>query len=361
MSCCLVFAAGESNYMSVTGPCDLEFPRDHGPHPGYRTEWWYYTGNLRSKKGRRFGFQLTFFRTQISPSKAKETWPDPVSNWRTQQVYLAHAAVSDINGKQHFSSERTLREALEMAGARRTQDGVKVFAKDWSARLGTENHHLEVISDGFSYHLNLRPTKNPILHGDGGYSRKGNTAERASCYYSFTRLETQGTITVNGIRSSVEGLSWMDHEFSTAPLEAGISGWDWFSLQLEDHTELMIYVLRLQNGNFHMASSGTFIDPHGASQYLRRNDFEITTLDTWRSIRSGAIYPSKWRVKVFPLSLNLVLVSNLADQEMVTPESTNITYWEGSVSVTGTRQGLSAGGEGYVEMTGYAESFDALF
>ncbi len=353
------FTAGDSKFISVTGPCDLEFPRDHGSHPGYRTEWWYYTGNVRSKSGERFGFQLTFFRAQISPSDAREEWPDPASNWRTQQIYMAHAAVSDLGGKRFFLSEMTLRGALDMAGAKQTPDGITVFVKDWSAHLGSEVHQLEVVADDFSCKLNLRPIKNLVLHGDGGYSRKGNNPERASCYYSFSRLETRGNLTVNGNRSSVEGLSWMDHEFSSAPLEPGIKGWDWFSIQLNDHTELMIYLLRMENGTVHPASSGTFIDPAARTQHLTRESLNIEVLETWKSPRSGAAYPSRWRVKVVPLSIDLTISSNLADQELHTPASTNIIYWEGSVSIGGTRRGNPVKGNGYVEMTGYATAFDA--
>lgn len=356
LTCSGEILAEDKDFLSITGPCDLEFPRDHGSHPGYRTEWWYYTGNVRSKSGQDFGFQLTFFRVQISLPGVQNDWPSPASTWRTQQIYMAHAAVSDIEKKRYVRSEMTLRETLGMAGVVQTQTGFKVFAKNWSASMDEKMHRLEVDADDFSYRLTLTPLKPPILHGDRGYSRKGATAERASCYYSISRLKTAGTLSIaNSPVSSVEGLAWMDHEFSTAPLEPGIIGWDWFSIALDDHTELMVYFLRLENGSAHPASSGTFIDAMGGARHLPRNSFQLEVLATWKSPESGAEYPAKWRLKVLPISLNLTVASNLADQEMVTPESTNITYWEGSVSAEGKRGGDPVKGSGYVEMTGYVK------
>jgi predicted secreted hydrolase len=347
------------NYLSITGPCHLEFPKDHGAHPGYRTEWWYYTGNLTSESGDQYGFQLTFFRSQISPPGADKKWPRQPSGWRTDQVYLAHAAVSDIAGQQHLDAEEVSRAALGMAGVTQSNQATKVYLKNWSARIEADSHFLKVDSADFSYELNFRPAKPPILHGESGYSLKGSTPERASCYYSFTRLEGQGSITIGGKTVSVRGSAWMDREFSTAPLEPDLTGWDWFSLQLSDQTEIMIFLLRKEGGGLHPASSGTFVDSAGKTRHLAASDFEVVVLDTWNSRQSKARYPSRWRIQIAPLSIDLTLKSNLPDQEMRTLGVGSANYWEGSVSIEGVKAGREIEGLGYVELTGYAGSFEA--
>jgi predicted secreted hydrolase len=353
-----VLAEAPSNYLTITGPCNLEFPKDHGAHPGYRTEWWYYTGNLRSQTGDHYGFQLTFFRSQISPPGADKTWPDPPSAWRTQQVYLAHAAVSDIAGKRHLQAELVSREALSMAGVLHRPPETVVYLKNWSARIGAEAQVLHVDTDEFSYELTLKPVKPPVLHGRAGYSLKGSSPERASCYYSYTRHAVEGQLTIGGKTMAVRGQGWMDHEFSTAVLEPGIKGWDWFSLQLADRTELMLFLLRTDDGGISAVSGGTFVDPDGNTRAIGKDEFAVTILDTWKSPHSKAVYPSRWRLRVFPVSLDLTIFPNLADQEMQTSGSTGVTYWEGSVSIRGTRDANQINGLGYVELTGYAEIFD---
>ncbi|MGD2271725.1 MAG: lipocalin-like domain-containing protein [Desulfobacterales bacterium] len=353
-------AADQSGYYAVTGACNLTFPRDHDAHPGFRTEWWYYTGNLAAETGSRFGFQLTFFRSQITPPGADARWPQPASKWRTQQVYLAHAAVSDLSGGRHLHAEAVSRGALGLAGVDQDENGfTAVRLKTWHAKIGSGMHEIKASADAFAFDLRLTPAKKPVLHGKTGYSRKGASAKSASCYYSFTRLETQGVLTIDGKALPVEGLSWMDHEFSSAPLETGIAGWDWFSLILSDYTEVMVYFLRQKDGTYNAASSGTFVDTAGNSRHLTRQEITIEVLDTWKSPLSGGIYPSRWRLTVLPLAMDLSITSNLADQEMQTTASTGITYWEGSVSITGTAAGNKVGGAGYVELTGYAKPFDA--
>jgi predicted secreted hydrolase len=354
-----VFAEEESDFLSVTGPCNLTFPKDHGPHPGYRTEWWYYTGNLQSESGARFGFQLTFFRSQISPPDAERKWPRQTSAWRARQIYLGHAAISDISGKRYLKAEQVAREALGLAGTSKADGRWIIFIKNWRAQIEENAHILKAATDEFSYELNLQPVKAPVLHGQAGYSRKGSSPRSASCYYSFTRLKTAGMLSVGGKTMKVEGLTWMDHEFSTAPLEPGIVGWDWFSLQLSDRTEIMLYQFRNQKGGLSSASSGTFIDPSGNPQHLTIDDFSIEVLNRWKSPHSRALYPTRWRITIFPLSIRLGVDASLSDQEMQTPASTGVTYWEGSVSINGSAARHSIEGTGYVELTGYAEPFSA--
>ena len=354
-----VFAEDTKGYLSVTGPCELKFPEDHGSHQGYRTEWWYYTGNLQSAAGNRFGFQLTFFRRRVIPFESEKKWPTPASAWRTSQIYLAHAAISDLDGKRHFYAQDMGRGVLGIAGEFLNNGVVRIFLKKWSTQISPKVHHLKVISNPFSFDLNLTPVKPLVFHGKEGYSQKGSTPERASCYYSLTRLETKGLMTLDGKTFAVNGLSWMDHEFSTAPLEPGLVGWDWFSLQLSDNTEIMIYLLRQKDGKPNPASSGTFIRSNGKTRHLSGHDIEVTVSGTWNSPNSGAIYPARWRLKIPSMFLDLNIAPNLADQEMRTSESTGVTYWEGSVSIRGFKGEIQIKGQGYVELTGYAKAFDA--
>jgi predicted secreted hydrolase len=352
-------AADQPDYLSVTGPCNLVFPKDHGSHWGYRTEWWYYTGNLDAETGNRYGFQLTFFRSQINAPADVKRRPNPSSAWRARQIYLGHAAITDIFKKRHLQSELMARGTLGMAGVSQEAMGTMVFMKNWSAKIGADRHLLKTVTDDFSYELTLKPVKPPVLHGDAGYSRKGSTPERASCYYSFPRLKTEGALTFGAKTIAVQGLSWMDHEFSTAPLEPGIVGWDWFSLQLSDQTEIMLYLMRNEQGRFSPVSSGTYIDVSGKPRHLTINDFKVDVLNSWKSSRSQAVYPVHWRLTVFPLAIQLTAKANLSDQEMQTQATTGLTYWEGSISINGSVAKRPVKGMGYAELTGYAQSFNA--
>ncbi len=355
----LTIAEDQSEYHTVTGPCNLEFPADHGPHIGYRTEWWYYTGNLTSEKGNRYGFQFTIFRTQISPPGYEKKWPQPSSAWRTQQIYLGHAALTDISGQKHHQGEKTARSAFGLSAGIQTGATTNIFIDDWSIHITPESHILKVATDDFDYQLHLVPEKLPVMHGDAGYSRKGSRPDQASCYYSFTRLNTEGILNVDGQTESVSGFSWMDHEYSTAALDPGLVGWDWFSLQLSDNTEIMLYLLREKNGKIHPASSGSRVNANGEVLHLAQDDFSVNVSKTWKSRETGAVYPAHWRLQIPSLALDLAVSPNLPDQEMQTLQSTGVIYWEGSVSLTGTKRGQSLTGQGYIELTGYARSFDA--
>ena len=351
--------ADQADFLSVTGPCNLVFPEDHGSHPGYRTEWWYYTGNLEAEGGNRFGFQLTFFRSQINTPDDEKRWPQPPSIWRARQIYIGHAALTDIMNKKHLQSQLMARGTLGMAGVSQDATDTRVFIKNWSARVGADQHLIKAVTDDFSYELTLNPAKPPVLHGEAGYSRKGSTPERASCYYSFPRLKTEGVLTFNRKSIAVRGTSWMDHEFSTAPLEPGIIGWDWFSLQLSDQTEIMLFLLRNEEGHLSRASSGTFIDISGKPRHLTKDDFRIDILNTWKSPRSRAEYPVHWQISVIPLAIKIIAKASIPDQEMRTQKTTGVTYWEGSISINGSAGKHPIKGLGYVELTGYAQSFNA--
>ena len=346
------------DYAVVTGPCNFIFPLDHGSHEAYRTEWWYYTGNLEGVANKRYGFQLTFFRTRMVPPGEEKAWPADRSAWRTAHLFFAHAALSDLDGKRFFHDEKMARGALGLAGVRQEGESTKIFLDSWSALLNNKEHKLSAAADRFTLDLTCKPIKPPVGHGLRGYSLKGKDAASASCYYSFTRLETSGAVTVQGERMEVRGTAWMDHEFSSVLLEEDITGWDWFSLQLDDHTELMLYLLRLEKGGFSPASSGTLVKHSGEAIYLSHEDFVIEVLDQWKSPHSGASYPSRWRVIVKPLQIELAVIPSLADQELITQRTTRVTYWEGSVSVLGRSGPKPVKGAGYVEMTGYAKPFN---
>jgi predicted secreted hydrolase len=314
---------------------------------------------LRSEAGNQYGFQLTFFRSRISPPGDEKKWPRPASAWRTPQVYAAHAAVSDIAGNKHLSAEEVSRAALGLAGVDQSAQQTTVFLKNWSTQIRADSHSLRVVAPDFSYELNFNPVKPAALHGIRGYNLRGSTPERASCYYSVTRLRGNGRINLYGKMVRVSGSAWLDHEFSSAPLEPEISGWDWFSLQFSDDTEIMVVLGRTKQGQVHTASSGTYVDSGGRTRRITKNEIKVEVLDTWKSKQSGAHYPSRWRMQIEPLALDVRIASNLPDQEMITLGSTGVIYWEGSVSIDGTKKKHRIQGEGYAELTGYAADFDA--
>ena len=350
----MAFAASPASvpFQPATAGYRYEFPRDHGSHSTYRTEWWYYTGHLRSKNGRAFGFELTFFRRGVPPDQIK-TLP---SKWSIGHLYLAHFAVTDINGKRFHFSEKFSREGLGKAGADESQ--LRVWIDDWRAEAATDStdsHTVVAHDETHSLALTLQPAKPLVTHGAAGISRKGKDVSQASHYYSFTRLVTTGSLTIDGEQFEVTGLTWMDHEFGSAELGTDQVGWDWFSIQLEDDTELMLYRMRRKDGSSDLASSGTAVSPDGRTRHLEVTDFQIESTGTWTSPESKATYPSRWKLTFPSLDLVLDVTPLLADQELRTSRSTKVSYWEGAVAVTGSKQGKPIKGQGYVELTGYVE------
>jgi predicted secreted hydrolase len=352
--------ADTAGFARADGPRPLTFPRDHGPHEAFQTEWWYYTGNLTAATGEQFGYQLTFFRRSIAPPPAGAG--EPASAWRTDQVYMAHFAITDVAGRNHHSFERFSRGAVGLAGAQ--AEPFRVWLEDWEAAgpdIGQARLRAAATGEAgeLSLDLTLRDLKGPILQGDRGYSRKGPEPGNASYYYSLPRIETTGTLALRGQTWIVTGLSWMDHEFSTSALGPELAGWDWFSLQLSDGSEVMLYALRRTDGRRDPFSSGTLIAPDGATRTLAPDEFEIvaTERSAWRSPRTGGRYPAGWTLTVPAADLRLTVRPYLADQEM----RTSLPYWEGAVGVEGTRSGQALTGKGYVELTGYARSLQGQF
>ena len=336
-----------------------QFPRDHGSHDAFRTEWWYYTGNLTAKDGRSFGYQLTFFRRGIPPDQV-ETLP---SKWSITQLYLAHFAVSDLKKGRFRYAEKLSRAALGKAGA--DAERLHVWIDRWRTEaLGPEASGrdapaqiLEASDGDLAIALTVVPDKPLVVHGTGGISRKGTESGQSSHYYSWTNLATRGRLTIGGESFDVEGTSWMDHEFGSADLSPDLVGWDWFSLQMADQTEVMLYRLRRADGSAHPVSSGTFIDREGGAHPLSFKDFTLEPTSFWTSPRSKARYPQRWRLTVPSRNLSLELVPRMNEQELLTDRSTQVTYWEGAIESMGTCGGKPITGLGYMELTGYAERF----
>ncbi len=332
---------------------EFMFPRDYAAHPEFQTEWWYYTGNLATAEGRRFGFEFTIFRRAIAP-----TMPARQSDWATNQIYFADLAISDIGANQFYSRERFSRGAAGLAGA--TADPrVHIWIEDWT--MTAQNDPASTMqlkaSDGpLAIDFTTREAKPPTLQGDRGLSAKSPEPGNASYYYSLTRLLTDGTITINGTAFQVSGTAWMDHEFSTSALSAGAEGWDWFALQLDNQREIMLYQIRLKDGGVVPTSHGTLVNADGSVVHLELKDFKIEVLDRWTSPRTGAVYPSRWKVTVQaptgPITLDIAPL--MANQEL----NSTTAYWEGASRITGTDGDKPVTGYGYVELTGYNRTPD---
>lgn len=329
------------------GSRPLTFPADFSAHPDFRTEWWYYTGNLSTPDGRPFGFELTVFRVGLIPPTVG--LPDD-SAWYGDSLYFAHFALSDIEANEFHAYERYSRQSPGLAGAQGSP--YHVWLEDWSiVETGKDSYHLQAAQDGVAIDLNLTDEMGVILHGENGYSRKGQEATNASYYYSQPRLSAEGTVHVQGETHQVSGLVWKDHEFSTGVLDEGQIGWDWFSLQFGDGTALMLFQLRESGGGTSDSSSGTFIHADGLTQSLQNENFSITVLDQWRSPHTSGMYPSAWQVQLEEPKCELNIRPWMPDQEVNFPA---VTYWEGAVRFEGTCDGKSVNGNGYIELTGYA-------
>lgn len=334
-------------FVAADGSRPLTFPDDFGAHPDFRTEWWYYTGNLQTPDGRRFGFELTVFRVGLLPPTVE--LPDD-SQWYNHSLYFAHFAVSDIANERFYAFERYSRPGPGLAGAQSAL--YRVWLEDWNITENTSRvYRLQAAQAEIALDLTLTDEMGVILHGENGYSRKGENITNASYYYSQPRLRADGFVQVDDVRYPVTGLAWKDHEFSTGVLDENQTGWDWFSLQFEDGPALMLFQLRENNGETSAASSGTFISADGVARPLQKTDFEITVLDEWRSPHTEGVYPAGWEIRLDQPNCQLEVHPWMADQEINFPA---VTYWEGAVRYEGTCDGAPVRGNGYIELTGYA-------
>ena len=333
--------APDPGFARTLAPREFSFPADHGPHPAFRTEWWYFTGNLATPQGRPFGFQLTFFRHALTPDRAQSA-----SAWRNRDVMLAHFAISDPQAERFLHRARTQRAALGLAGA--SADPPAAWLRDWRCELvAPDEWKLHAEDADYALDLRVRMVKALVPQGDRGLSQKSDEAGNASYYYSGTRLEARGELRLGAAREPVSGTVWLDREWSTSALGRDQTGWDWFALQLDDGAELMFYQLRRADGTSDAHSAGVYVDATGKVVRLAREDVAIAVDARWRSPHSGADYPARWRLVVPRAGLDVDVAPRLADQEW----TGTLVYWEGAVTVR-PRNGRAAG-VGYVELTGY--------
>lgn len=357
-------------------PMQFEFPRDHGPHPQFRHEWWYITGHLDAATGEPFGFELTFFRFALKPPAPPEAGADGAdvpgaeapgkpfdtsesasnlrqSSWRARQIYMAHFAVSDLDRREFHFSERFARDALGLAGAQ--ADPFRVSLDNWSlgvpanAAANTTDWRLIAADKGYSLDLQLTPASPIMFNGDAGLSRKSDATGAASYYYSIPRMTAHGRLVRNGKPLNVQGTVWLDREWGSGSLGGDQQGWDWFALQLDDGSALMFYALRKRDGRRDAHSAGTWLAPDGTVRALASDEVQIDAKSEWTSPRGGR-YPARWRLRVPSLQLDVDIQPRLADQEL----DTSPRYWEGASTVSGTRAGRAITGKAYVELVGYA-------
>lgn len=341
-----------SGYARAIEPYEWQFPADHGAHPAFQTEWWYYTGNLATDSGQRFGYQFTIFRRAIAPTASTSA-----SEWRTNQIYMAHFTITDVDNEQFYQFQRFSRGGAGLAGAtaepqyRVWLDNWSVFALDGEAA----NTRIQAAEEAVGVDFGLVQAKPPALQSDQGLSPKSAEPGNASYYYSLSRLLTTGTLTIDGNSYNVSGTSWMDHEFSTSALGPNAQGWDWFGLHLDDGRDLMLGQIRLVEGSIDPVFGGLLIYPDGSAKRLLSQNFRIDVTGTWTSPHTGTTYPAGWDIIVDTgesQPLHLTLMPLIADQEL----TEGIVYWEGAVRITG-----DAAGYGYAELTGYQSAMRGRF
>jgi len=342
-----------AQYKTALPGYHYEFPRDHFNHPDFQTEWWYYTGNLTAANGHRFGFELTFFRQAVDRDPPKS------APWDVHDLYVAHLALSDLDGGHFYHAERTNRAGPGLAGI--SEHEKKIWNGNWQVQWQGDDIVLKAYDERFSFSLLLHPTKPPVIHGENGVSQKAAELGHASHYISLTRLSVTGGLLVGGKSNQVTGSAWMDHEFFTQQLEAQQVGWDWLSIQLSDNTELMLFHIRRKDGSIDRFSSGTYVDANNHSMHLRESDFFLMPLgEIWQSPASSAKYPVRWRVQIPKLDLSLEVATPLKAQELLGAAKFTPTYWEGAITIDGQRGADAIKGVGYLEMTGYDRPVEML-
>ena len=359
-------------FTQALAPREFVFPGDHGAHPGFKTEWWYYTGHLFTEEGRQFGYQFTIFRNQLSPSDAdfaRINQEEPVlmnpeeegardSEWSTNQLYLAHFAISDVSKKDHVFDERYSRGTAGLAGA--SVDPYRIWLEDWEitrvkdSKASDERFQMRIkaeMSNGTALDIVLNPQKPLVLQGEEGYDKKGGEDGNASYYISFTRMQTEGLLKKEGESLAVSGLSWMDHEWSTSALDSGQTGWDWFSIQLSNGYELMYYQIRNVDPDLAPQTTGSLVTPNGQKRDLDQGEVRLEVLEYWASPHTGARYPVQWTLAIPSEELEMDVTTVFDDQEM----TVSVQYYEGALQVSGKFRDEAIDGNGYIEMTGYEQ------
>ena len=342
-------------WRQAVGPWSWFFPRDHGAHPDFKTEWWYFTGNLQDDHQRKFGYQLTIFRQGIQFTPAQTQ-----SQWAVRDFYFGHFAISDLSTGHFNIAERVSRGALGEAKAGLGR--MDVLLGPWSIRQKEATEQIQLVADeaDMAIDFDLHPRKPLVLEGIVGFSRKADAVGDASYYYSYPLLATQGRLRLGHSDYALEGQTWFDHEFSTSLLGKDQVGWDWFCVQLDNNEEIMLYAMRDKSGAIDPISEGTWVNADGASERLVPGSFSIEKTATWRSPRSGAIYPAGWHILVPGHQADLTVSPSMADQELHLTKIGALDYWEGSCTTRGTLKGAPILGVGYTELTGYAGALQPL-
>jgi predicted secreted hydrolase len=348
-------AGKASTLRDGTEHAGVELPRDLYAHAGAQTEWWYYTGHLETERGRRFGFELVFFKRRTDLDRFGVVPLRLIAN----PLYLAHFAVTDESRGRfrydHRKSANGLLDPPARAGSRRYY----LKLGDWTVREAHGLHLLHAtLGDDLVFEAALRPAKPPALNGHEGLGVSFKDHGEASRYFSYTRMEADGHITWGGETERFNGSAWMDREFGTWKTTENQKGWDWFSLQLSDGSDLMVYNIRDRADRPSDFSSGTFVSAEGSRTHLTREDFEVEPTAHWRSPHTGAVYPSGWRLRVPRLGVDVTITPTLKDQELDTRGTTMVVYWEGSCTVAGARGGRPVEGRAYVELVGYDRSHE---
>ena len=343
-----ISACGAQEWRAAEPGWQYQFPRDHHAHTEFKTEWWYFTGNIFDGNGRRFGYELTFFRQGVIPPPQRVAGQ---SRFIVDDLKFAHFTITDGNGRRFRFDQKTTRGAFGEAGFDRGDE--LAWIDDWSLRMGANGEFkISAAMNGGAIDLTLAPRKPPVIHGENGISAKAAGEEHASHYYSITRLTTRGSLVLDGKEWRVSGTSWFDHEWATNQLAPHQLGWNWLCVQFNDNTELMLYQMRRDDGSIDPVSTGTFVAADGAAIHLPNAAFSMTPMSNWKSSKTGANYPVEWRVRIPSRGIDVNVRPLLNDQELALPA---LTYWEGAVDISGSERGV-----GYLELTGYAGALSAL-
>ncbi|MGE5130718.1 MAG: lipocalin-like domain-containing protein [Sphingomonadaceae bacterium] len=331
-------SAKEIEFAQVVAGRPMRFPRDHGAHPDFRTEWWYVTGWLANAAGEQFGFQVTFFRTRLPFAT------DNPSDFTPRQLLFAHAALADPTYGRLREAQRAARPVLGLAGF--AEDTTRVWIGDWRLELAGDTYRTQVAGSDFALALELRAPGPPLLEGDDGLSRKGPRPGEASWYYSRPHLEVHGAIERGRDKDPVSGSAWLDHEWSSGYLAPEAEGWDWCGINLDDDGALMAFRMRGKDGG--VVWAGGTLQSSGTTLKFRPKDVSFQPLREWESPRTGVAYPVSMRVTVGGRSF--VLEPLMDDQELDARATSGTIYWEGAVRAM--ESGKEAG-RGYLELTGY--------
>lgn len=332
----------------------VELPRDLAAHKNAQTEWWYYTGHGKTDSGKEFGFELVFFKRRTDEDKFSLVPLRLFGN----PLYFAHFALTDVTEKKFRYAHRKSANGVFDLPASASEKHFHLRLGDWSLRESHGTHILRATANNIVWEANLKPTKPAVLNGKEKIGVSYKDEGQASRYFSYTRMEMEGDMIINGEPEHFTGSAWMDREFGTWTPTERQKGWDWFSIQLDNNCEIMCYQLRDSEGNPSPFSSGTYVNENGDFEPLSSEDFTIEPTGFWKSPKTNATYPSGWKVKCEKFGLDLVVTPVIEDQELDTRGTTMIVYWEGACEVSGKAGEFDINGRAYVELVGYDRSHD---